>query len=145
MNENITPFTPANPTASLENAATAFRTKVEDAATRLNGAAEQFVSMSEGFATAIADARRAADRAVAAQRQVEETRDRLEHDYGVVSKLVADLQDRISALATLARPLPAAEPLAEVVEEPVIVETKPEPVSIIPDRPDLNDKDTIVW
>ena len=145
MNENITPFSPANPTTSLENAATEFRTKVEDAATRLNGAAEQFVSMSEGFATAIADARRAADRAVAAQRQVEEMRDRLEHDYGVVSKLVADLQDRISALASLARPLPAAEPLAESVEEPVVLETKPEPISIIPDRPDLSDKDTIVW
>ncbi len=145
MNENITQFTPTNPTASLENAATEFRTKVEDAATRLNGAAEQFVSMSEGFATAIADARRAADRAVAAQRQVEEMRERLEHDYGVVSKLVADLQDRISALATLARPLPAAEPLAEAAEEPAVIETKPEPISIIPDRPDFNDKDTIVW
>ena len=62
MNENITHFTPANATASLESAATDFRTKVEDAATRLNGAAEQFVSMSEGFATAIAEARKAADR-----------------------------------------------------------------------------------
>jgi hypothetical protein len=141
MNENITQFTPANPSANLESAATEFRTKVEDAATRLNGAAEQFVSMSEGFATAIADARKAADRAIAAQRQVEEMRDRLEHDYGVVSKLVADLQDRIAALATLARPLPAAE----AATEPTVPESKPEPVSIIPDRPDIGDKDTIVW
>ena len=144
MNENVTPFTPANPTASLESAATEFRTKVEDAATRLNGAAEQFVSMSEGFATAISEARKAADRAIAAQRSVEEMRDRLEHDYGVVSALVADLQDRISALATLAGPLPAAQPLAP---EPAadIPEAKPQPVSIIPERPDVTDRDTIVW
>ena len=118
MNENITHFTPASTSASLENAATEFRTKVEDAATRLNGAAEQFVSMSEGFATAIAEARKAADRAMAAQRQVEEMRDRLEHDYGVVSKLVADLQDRIAALATLARPMPAAEAPASRMTKP---------------------------
>lgn len=143
MNENVTPFTPANPTVSLESAATEFRTKVEDAATRLNGAAEQFVSMSEGFATAISEARKAADRAVAAQRSVEEMRDRLEHDYGVVSKLVADLQDRISALATLARPLPVAEPEAE--SPAPAPEVKQEPVSIIPDRPAVGDKDTIVW
>jgi len=144
MNENITPFTPVNPSTSLESAATEFRSKVEDAATRLNGAAEQFVSMSEGFATAISEARKAADRAIAAQRSVEEMRDRLEHDYGVVSALVADLQDRISALATLARPLPAAETSAPapVTEIPVV---KAEPVSIIPDRPDAADRDTIVW
>ena len=165
MNENITPFTPANANASLESAATEFRTKVEDAATRLNGAAEQFVSMSEGFATAISEARKAADRAMAAQRSVEEMRDRLEQEYGVVSKLVADLQDRISALATLARPLPAAEPLEPahtdeipaVKSEPISIipdrpdatepvpEVRREPVSIIPDRPDAADRDTIVW
>jgi|SRR5688572_4255128 hypothetical protein len=143
MNENISPFTPTKSTASLESAATEFRTKVEDAATRLNGAAEQFVSMSEGFATAISEARKAADRAVAAQRSVEEMRDRLERDYGVVSTLVADLQDRISALATLARPLPAEPQAQEPATE--IAEAKPEPISIIPDRPDAADRDTIVW
>ncbi|HEX5141121.1 MAG TPA: hypothetical protein VFX19_09270 [Dehalococcoidia bacterium] len=145
MNENITPFTSPSSASSLENAASEFRTKVEDAATRLNGAAAQFVSMSEGFATAIDEARKAADRAVASQKAVEEIKDQLAHDYGVVSKLVADLQDRIAALATLARPL-AVEPEARTEPEPEpIVPARPEPVSIIPDMASESDKDTIVW
>jgi hypothetical protein len=145
MNENITPFTPPSSASSLENAASEFRTKVEDAATRLNGAAEQFVSMSEGFATAIDEARKAADRAVASQRAVEEIKDQLEHDYGVVSKLVADLQDRIAALATLARPLAIEQETQPEQEPEPIISARPEPVSIIPDTSSESDKDTIVW
>ena len=103
------PESPTPPAPSLEAAASEFRSKVEDAANRLNGAAEQFVAMGEGLMSAVEEARDAANRAVAAQRTVEELKERMARDYGNVSDLVRDLQQRIGALATLAQPL-ASQP-----------------------------------
>jgi hypothetical protein len=95
---------------SLEAAASEFRSRVEDAATRLNSAAEQFVAMSDSLLAAVEEARQAAYRAQAAQHAVEDLRDRMARDYGSVSDLVRDMQMRIGALATLAQPLPNEQP-----------------------------------
>jgi uncharacterized coiled-coil DUF342 family protein len=100
-------------TPNLEAAASEFRSKVEDAANRLSGAAEQFVAMSEGLLAAVEEARQAAERAQQAQRSVEEIKDRMSSDYGNVSSLVRDLQQRIGALATLAQPLPGESKSSE--------------------------------
>ncbi len=103
------------PTHNLEAAANEFRSKVEDAANRLNGAAEQFVAMSEGLLSAVEEARQAADRAQQAQRSVEELKERMSRDYGSVSDLVRDLQQRIGALATLAQPMPGEPPAPQPI------------------------------
>ena len=68
MSEGIEQFGSSAPQATnLESAASEFRSKVEDAASRLSGAAEQFVAMSEGLLSAVEEARQAAYRAQAAQ------------------------------------------------------------------------------
>jgi len=113
MSEGMEPYN--SPTAepqSLEAAASEFRSRVEDAATRLNSAAEQFVAMSDSLLAAVEEARQAAYRAQAAQHAVEDLRDRMARDYGSVSDLVRDMQARIGALATLAQPLPNEQPPA---------------------------------
>ena len=110
MSEGIEKFENHSAAPGLESAAREFRTKVEDAANRLSGAAEQFVTMSEGLLSAVEEARQASERAQAAQNAVEEMRDRLARDYGQVSDLVRDLQERIAALATLGQPLPSSTP-----------------------------------
>jgi prefoldin subunit 5 len=97
----------------LDAAAGEFRRKVEEATGRLNDAAEQFVAISDGLMTAVEEARQAAARAAEAQRSIEEMKERMSRDYGNVSDLVRDLQQRISALATLAQPLPSVEPPQE--------------------------------
>jgi chromosome segregation ATPase len=109
---------------SLEAAASEFRSKVEDAANRLNGAAEQFVAMSEGLLLAVEEARQAAERAQTAQRSVEEMKDRMARDYGNVSDLVRDLQQRIGALATLAQPMPPSQQA-----EPQPLHQEPQPIN----------------
>lgn len=101
----------------LESAAADFRRTVQDAASRMSSAAEQFIAMSEGLAAALEDARAAADRAQAAQRSAEEMQQRLQRDYGAVSDLVRNLQEKIAALATLAQPLNAEQPME--MPEPV--------------------------
>jgi chromosome segregation ATPase len=108
---------------SLEAAASEFRSKVEDAASRLSGAAEQFVAMSEGLLAAVEEARQAAERAEAAQRSVEGLKEQMSRDYGNVSDLVRDLQQRIGALATLAQPLPATG------SEPEPLHPEPQPIN----------------
>ena len=107
MNEyNTSSYGTATDTQSqgLESAAADFRTSVQDAASRMSSAAEQFITMSDGLNKALEEARAAADRAQAAQAAAEEMQQRLQHDYGAVSDLVRDLQIRIAALATLAQP-----------------------------------------
>ena len=118
MSEGMEQFGSPAPTTNqnLEAAASEFRSKVEDAANRLNSAAEQFVSMSEGLLKAVEEARQAANRAEQAQRTVEELKQRMENDYGSVSNLVRDLQQRIGALATLAQPMPVSQPEASQPE-----------------------------
>ena len=118
QHETLAPQAP-----NLEAAASEFRTKVEDAANRLNGAAEQFVAMSEGLLAAVEEARQAAYRAQAAQHAVEEMRDRMSRDYGSVSDLVRDLQQRIAALATLGQPMPSQ------AHEPQPLRQEPQPIN----------------
>jgi len=108
---------------SLEAAANEFRSKVEDAASRLSGAAEQFVAMSEGLLAAVEEARQAAERAQTAQRSVESLKEQMARDYGNVSDLVRDLQQRIGALATLAQPMPSSSP------EPQPLHQEPQPIN----------------
>jgi len=110
MSEGMEHFVSPTPlNRSVEAAASEFRTKVEDAASRLNVAAEQFVVMSDGLLAAVEEARQAAEHAEQAQRSVEEMRERMARDYGNVSDLVRDLQERIAALAILGQPMPSAE------------------------------------
>ena len=92
------------PSQGLESAAADFRSSVQDAASRMSSAAEQFITMSDGLNKALEEARAAADRAQAAQFAAEQMQQRLQRDYGAVSDLVRDLQIRIAALATLAQP-----------------------------------------
>jgi chromosome segregation ATPase len=92
----------------LEASAAEFKRSVEEAASRLSNAAEQFISMTDGLLSSINDAKQAAEQAQAAQRHAEELQQRMDRDYGSVSSLVRDLQERISALAVLGRPLPGA-------------------------------------
>ena len=92
----------------LEMAASEFRRNVQDASQRLSTAAEQFINMSEGLAEAVTNARRAAEQAQAAQAAVESIQAQMQGDYGAVSDLVRELQQRIGALAILAQPLGAA-------------------------------------
>ena len=89
----------------LEASAAEFKRSVEEAASRLSSAAEHFVSMTDGLVSSINEAREAAEKAQAAQNSAQELQQRMERDYGAVSGLVRDLQERISALAVLARPL----------------------------------------
>ena len=108
MSEALHHFVSPTPsTPGLEAAATEFRAKVEDAAGRLNAAAEQFVAMTDGLLAAVEEARQAAERAEQAQRSVEALKERLARDYGDVSELVRTLQERIAALAILGQPMPA--------------------------------------
>ena len=124
MSEGMEQFgSPSMPNRSLEAAANEFRSKVEDAANRLSGAAEQFVTMSESLLAAVDEARHAADRAQAAQRSVEELKLNMARDYGNVSELVRDLQQRIGALATLAAPLPSEPPAPQPLHQ------EPQPIN----------------
>ena len=110
MSEYMDQYGSATPSASrnLEEAASEFRRRVEDAAGRLNAAAEQFATMSDGLVAAVEEARQAAERAEQSRRAVEEMKEQMGRDYGNVSELVRDLQQRIGALATLAQPMPGA-------------------------------------
>ena len=124
MSEAIAQFSvPFN--RSLEAAAGEFRTKVEDAASRLNAAAEQFVTMSDGLLAAVAEARQAAEKAEQARRSVAELEERMARDYGNVSDLVRDLQQRIAALAVLGQTLPAAGGTPAAGAEPELPEPQP--------------------
>ena len=89
----------------LEAAAADFRRNIQEASDKLGNAGAQLVAVSQELATAIAEAKQAAEQAREAQRKTEETQQQMQRDYGVVSDLVRDLQERIGALATLARPM----------------------------------------
>jgi DNA repair ATPase RecN len=89
----------------LAAAAADFRRNIQEASDKLSSAGAQLVSVSQELATAIAEAKQAAEQAKEAQRKAEETQQQMQRDYGAISDLVRDLQERIGALATLARPL----------------------------------------
>jgi len=91
---------------SLKAAAAEFSSNVQEATTRLSTAAEQFASISERLATAADQVQSASDRAEAAQRAAEAVQSRIERDHADLTSLMRDLQERIAALAVLARPMP---------------------------------------
>lgn len=90
----------------LETAASEFRRNVQEAALRLSAAADQFSSVTGRLVAATDEVQAAAERAQEAQRAAEAVQSRIEKDYDELSKLLQDLQERIAALAVLARPLP---------------------------------------
>ncbi len=110
-----------------------FGRNVEEAAGKLGGAAQQFVAMTASFLaagdrleqalaahrrmeteshqaaesaqSAATEARSAAERSEESRRAAEDTLAKIASQYGEMSSLVADLQERIAALAVLARPI----------------------------------------
>jgi hypothetical protein len=114
----------ADAAQGLASAAAAFSRSVQDATERFGAAGAQLVAMSQELSSAIAEAKAAAARAEEAQQGADAARARAEaaqadmqRDHGIVSNLVKELQDRIAALAVLARPIAmepaAAEPAAQ--------------------------------
>ena len=134
-----------------------FRRNVEEAAGKLGGAAQQFVAMTASFLAAgdrleealeahrrvetesrqaaesaqaaAAEARAAAEQSETAQKAAAEMLAKMDMQYGELTALVSDLQERIAALAVLARPLPreaseATEPV-EAGEGLVVVHGRP--------------------
>jgi len=115
--------------SSIQNAAAEFSRNVQEATGRLVSAAESFGSMSSGLDRAVQDVKAAAARAEAAQKAAEEakaaaeaTQAKMDRDYSNLKSLMADLQERIGALAVLARPFNVepevgAEPEAPSAED----------------------------
>jgi len=129
-----TPSTTEIAAPNLQATAQEFNKSVEDVAGRLTSAAEQFISLTSGFVSAgerlehtvdehrrleaesrnaVVEARNAANDARKAVADAEEVRSSIEKvkkdveaSYGELTLLIYDLQERIAALSTLARPLP---------------------------------------
>lgn len=105
---------------ALGDAASEFSKNIQEATGKLVSAAEQFSTMSEGLTRAVADAKEASVRAEEARLAAEAVKARMDHDYSNLSGLMKDLQERIGALAVLARPLTSVEteaPAASTIEE----------------------------
>lgn len=115
---------PVTPLPSLDEAASEFRRRVERASQRLAGAAQHFVTMSETLALTLEEAGQAADKAQAAQSNVELLQAQLTQDYNAVSQMVRDLQARIDAVSVV------APPAAEDGEVPSLLATE-----TVPPRP----------
>ncbi len=109
----------SEPAQGMGVAAADFRRNVQEASERLSNAGSQLVSMSQELAAAIAEAKVAAQQAQAAQAAAEATQAQMQRDYGAVSDLVRELQDRIGALAILARPLAQPAVAAPPTIEPI--------------------------
>lgn len=142
------------PRQALPDLAADFGRSVQEASGHLGSAAEQFLSMTTRFLaagsrldlaldahrqieaesqraavaaqTAAAEAAAAAERANAAQSGAEGFQTQVERNYGELTTLVRDLQERIAALAVLSRPLPAEPPpaLASEPEAPELTVVK---------------------
>lgn len=106
--------------SSLGDAASEFARNVQEATGKLVAAGEQFTSMSAGLDRAIAEVKAAASRAEEARNASEAVQMKMERDYANLSGVIRDLQERIGALAVLARPLVSAgaAPDAIPAEEP---------------------------
>jgi hypothetical protein len=128
----------------MSAAAAEFRRNVQEASDRLSNAGQQLVSLSEALAKAIGEANAAADRAEAAVAKAEAVQMDMERDYGAVADLVSDLQERIGALAILARPLPSAP--AEAVTPAAAAPTSSEPAGyeapVATSEPDYTSSET---
>jgi hypothetical protein len=96
------------PKDQLSASAAEFSRNVQEATGKLVAATEQFSSFSSGLTSVVDEARSAADRAEEAQRAAEALQAKMVQDYGQLSDLIRDLQERIAALAVLARPMPSA-------------------------------------
>jgi ABC-type transporter Mla subunit MlaD len=93
---------------ALGELASEFSKNIEEASGKLIAAAGQFSAVSDGFNTAVAEVKAAAARAEEAREAAEAIQTKMDRDYGNFSELMRDLQERIGALAVLAKPLAAA-------------------------------------
>lgn len=91
--------------SALGDAASEFSKNIQEATGKLVSAAEQFSTMSEGLTKAVAEAKEASAKADEARLAAEAVKARMDQDYSNLSGLMKDLQERIGALAVLARPL----------------------------------------
>ena len=104
-------YSPPTPGASdnshnpLSIAAAGFSKNIQDATANLVAAAQQFSAMSAGLNDAVEEVKAASTRAQQAQAASDAVQAKMERDYGNLNTLIQDLQKRIGALATLARPL----------------------------------------
>ncbi len=118
-------YSPQNSTASseardsLSSAAADFSKNVQEATGKLVNAAESFATMSTGLNEAINEVKSASSKAQDAQKAAENAKSaaeeaksaaeaiqaKIDRDYGNLRSLMGDLQERIGALAVLARPL----------------------------------------
>lgn len=105
------PTSSQDPDSSLQSAAAEFGRNVQEATGKLVAAAESFGAMSSGLSAAVnevksaaAQAREAKQAAEAARAAAEAVQAKMERDYGNLKNLMSDLQERIGALAVLARP-----------------------------------------
>ncbi len=111
-------YAPQNSTASsetrdsLSSAAADFSKNVQEATSKLVNAAESFATMSTGLNEAINEVKSASTKAQEAQKAAEDAKSaaeaiqsKIDRDYGNLRSLMGDLQERIGALAVLARPL----------------------------------------
>jgi paraquat-inducible protein B len=110
---------PSEAKDTLGSAAAEFSKNVQEATGRLVNAAETFSTMSSGLNTAVDEVKSASAKAEAALKGAEEAKAAAEkaksdaeavqaniaRDYGNLKTLMSDLQERIAALAVLARPL----------------------------------------
>ncbi|MGE0059517.1 MAG: hypothetical protein AB7P33_18595 [Dehalococcoidia bacterium] len=104
---------------SLSSAAADFSKNVQEATSKLVNAAESFATMSTGLNEAINEVKSASTKAQDAQKAAEEAKTaaeaiqaKIDRDYGNLRSLMGDLQERIGALAVLARPL-SIDPVQE--------------------------------
>jgi hypothetical protein len=117
---------------SLENAAAEFSKNVQDATGKLVAAAESFSSMSSGLSAAVSEVKDASVRATEAQKAAEDAKAaaeeaksaaeavqaKMDRDYANLKGLMSDLQERIGALAVLARPFAMdPEPQAPAIQD----------------------------
>jgi hypothetical protein len=116
---------------TLGSAAAEFSRNVQEATSKLVSAAESFGAMSAGLDNAITEVKSASAKAETALKGAEDAKAAAEQaktaaeavqaniarDYGNLKSLMSDLQERIGALAVLARPLSVdASPIAPLDE-----------------------------
>lgn len=130
------PTAPASDDArqSLESAAAEFSKNIQDATGKLVSAADQFSMMSTGLTNAVNEAKAASAKAeeaqkaaVEAQAAAEAIHAKMDRDYSNLKGLMSDLQERIGALAVLARPFNMeAEPEAPAIADDSATENSSE-------------------
>ncbi len=102
---------------TLGTAASEFSKNIQEATGKLVAAAEQFSTMSIGLNKAVDEVKTASAKAEEAQKSAEAVQARMDRDYSNLSGLMKDLQERIGALAVLARPFASeSEPVASIEE-----------------------------